>query len=32
MTQPHLIKETTVELGLGFAKVQEAKEKLNNPI
>ncbi|WP_025562281.1 DUF2999 family protein [Psychromonas sp. SP041] len=29
MTQPHLIKEATDELGLDFAKVQEAKEKLN---
>jgi len=29
MTQPHLIKEATDELGLDFAKVQEAKDKLN---
>jgi len=29
MTQPHLIKEATDELGLDFAKVQEAQEKLN---
>lgn len=28
MTQPHLIKATD-ELGLDFAKVQEAKDKLN---
>jgi len=32
MTQPHLIKEATDELGLDFAKVQEAKDKLNNPV
>lgn len=29
MTQPHLIKEATDELGLDFEKVKEAKEKLN---
>ncbi|WP_160061095.1 DUF2999 family protein [Psychromonas sp. L1A2] len=29
MTQPQLIKEATDELGLDFAKVQEAKDKLN---
>ncbi|MEL0630255.1 DUF2999 family protein [Psychromonas aquatilis] len=28
MAQPELIKEATDELGLDFAKVQEAKEKL----
>jgi DNA-binding IclR family transcriptional regulator len=29
MTQPQLIKEATDELGLDFAKVQAAKEHLN---
>lgn len=29
MTQPHLIKEATDELGLDFSKVQAAKDKLN---
>ncbi len=29
MTQPHLIKEATDELGLDFSKVQAAKYKLN---
>ncbi|MEL0660365.1 DUF2999 family protein [Psychromonas arctica] len=29
MAQPQLIKEATDELGLDFAKVQEAKDKLN---
>ena len=29
MTQPHLIKEATDELGLEFSTVQEAKDKLN---
>jgi hypothetical protein len=29
MTEPQLIKEATDELGLDFAKVQAAKEKLN---
>jgi hypothetical protein len=30
MTQPNLIKEAVEELGLDFAKVEEAKEKLNS--
>ncbi|WOH39252.1 DUF2999 family protein [Thalassotalea fonticola] len=29
MSQPQLIKEAVIELGLDFAKVEEAKSKLN---